>query len=506
MRLRTKLFVVWGGVVLLMLAGTLWPVQHTIRSSFDGITARGFAGTRRSLQSFQAERVGRMRQAGVLLMNIPELRALIAEQNFEISSDNLASLQERLDSLRDLVGASFICVLDGRASLIAQNHGSPWATLSDVAQYVRKSPQSQALIRRLFAGGNSAQGEYGLWTFQGKLYQVVSIPLVFGQPSANQSAPPDGALIMAVALTDELAADLGKSHGCEVSFLGDGAVLASSLPASQRPALLAAQQHTSSSASTAFDLQLGTEHYRASADPLIDAPSGTRVGTMLIQSSLAPEAALESKVFRSLAMIMLAGVALVSFILSGAVTRPVHDLVAGARKVAKGDLNVSLPVNRRDELGELATAFNEMVTGLGRQRELERVAEQSQAASRAKSEFLANMSHEIRTPLHGVLGITDLLLRTNLSDEQRRFVRLVKSSGEVLTTLINDLLDFSKIEAGKLELESIDFDLHQVTSDVIGLMSQRAESKSLAVRCELARDVPRVVKGDPTRIRQILLN
>src|SRR5207302_548085 len=149
---------------------------------------------------------------------------------------------------------------------------------------------------------------------------------------------------------------------------------------------------------------------------------------------------------------------LISYFLSGAITKPVKQLLSGVRRVAGGNLDSSVAVTHRDELGELAGAFNDMVVQLRTRRELQRLVEESQAASKAKSQFLANMSHEIRTPLHGVIGMTNLLLGTELNDRQRHFASLVKSSTEVLTTLINDILDFSKIEAGKLELEDIEFD------------------------------------------------
>src|SRR4051812_35776270 len=121
MRFRTKLFIIWGATVLLPLAGMLLSLQWTLRSSFEHITAAGFAGTGQSLVSLQSERVERMRQAGALVMSIPELRALIAEHNYELSQENLASLQERLNALQETVQVSFICVIDGQGTLVAQN-------------------------------------------------------------------------------------------------------------------------------------------------------------------------------------------------------------------------------------------------------------------------------------------------------------------------------------------------------------------------------------------------
>ncbi len=214
---------------------------------------------------------------------------------------------------------------------------------------------------------------------------------------------------------------------------------------------------------------------------------------------------------------------LISVFLSKKITKPVIDLRDTAKKIGEGYLDSHIEITSNDEIGELAKGFNQMIADLKRttvsrdalaeeilERKKVEVAlteakKQAETALEAKGQFLANMSHEIRTPLNAIIGFTRLLKETRLDEVQQDYLVTMQTSGNMLLSLINDILDFSKVQEKKYELESIEFDFMYLIESIFSMIRSKMVGSAVDVLYRMESG-PRYFKGDPTRIRQVLIN
>ncbi len=253
----------------------------------------------------------------------------------------------------------------------------------------------------------------------------------------------------------------------------------------------------------------------------VEPIAGTPIGFLLLVYSLDD---LHMRLARNIlisallsTLVIAVGIA-VTIVIVRQMLKPLENLTRTAGAIALGDLSQRAPEDAVAEIGALASSFNHMAEQIRRHTEgleaqvaertaaLSEALHRAEAATVAKSEFLANMSHEIRTPMTAILGYTDILIEQSWGRDSQEPLAVVKRNGEYLLQIINDILDLSKIESGKLEVEWIRVSLSQMISEVASLMRVRSESKKLSLEIRYATELPEILKTDPTRVRQILIN
>jgi len=236
----------------------------------------------------------------------------------------------------------------------------------------------------------------------------------------------------------------------------------------------------------------------------------SRMGVVRVGFSMAKQRTLFTRAVVAgivVAFVTLLLIVVVHFLQLTRLLRPLRNLVTFAHNVGAGDLKQRAPMESLDEVADLTVAFNHMVEELDVSRQdLLQMVDAAQEASRLKTDFLANISHELRTPMNGILGMNDLILASELTEEQEEYATTVRESALRLMGIINDVLDISTIEAGRISLDSAPFAFEEAVSHVLRTLAFRAHEKNLELVCRLDPKIPATLMGDYNRLRQILLN
>jgi signal transduction histidine kinase/CheY-like chemotaxis protein len=480
--LRLRIFLTTMGVIVGLLALTYVVMRSLVDRILEAEIENGLGRARLAHASFSDVRYAVLIDQARSVTQVPHLRAVLDTPDVDESTVGYT-----IASLGAAIDPSLLFVTDTSGRILAHTIAS--------APDQGRNPA----IERGLAGQESCS----IWEYAGEPYIVAVSPVTL-----------EGTVLGLVGLGYRLelhARDLRRVTGLDVTVMRGERVLAaawssgSDAPDAVPPPSLDPAPWATLTTEGDSRLEVFEREYMATAVPLGEP------GLELVLSRPLDDVLQHfqrARVELLLIGLLIAGVGLLaSQWIASRIAGPIHALTKAAKSLARGELATEVDVRSEDEVGLLARAFNDMAEQLSAlmQQTLEK-ARAAEQASEAKSVFLATMSHEIRTPLNGVLGFAEQIQASDLTSEQREYVGFIQRSGQDLLGIIDEILDFAKLEAGEMRLEETEFHLSSCLSRALDPLRPAIAAKELDLEVRIDEDVPQVLVGPASRLRQIVAN